>query len=89
MKKILLILTILLTTSTYVNSKENSKDLPGFKNINESAEYAKCITKGKFKLNTDSKLTNIIKGKEKLKIPNPIKGIKKIVEAVTPTALEK
>ena len=43
MKKILLILTILLTTSTYVNSKENCKDLPGFKNIKESAEYAKCF----------------------------------------------
>ena len=89
MKKILLIFTIFIITSTYVNSKENCKGLPGFKNINESTEYAKCLTKGKFKLNTDSKLTNIIKGKEKLKIPNPVKGLKKIGKALTPSTLQK
>ena len=87
MKKILLVITMLISTSVYINAKEHScKDLPGFKKLGkDSAEYFNCLKKKRsFKLNTDSKLTDIITGKEKLKIPNPITGLKKLGNALKP-----
>ena len=83
-------------------SAEDKKciDMEGAKRIGkDSIEYAKCLGKklkssatnedSKFKLNTDSKLTEIIKGKEKIKIPNPITGLKNIGKALKPSTLEK
>lgn len=91
MKKLLLIVTILFTTCTYVNAKQKCSDLPGFKKMGkDSMEYLKCLRGSKkIKLNTDSKLTNWISGKEKIKFPNPLKGIKKIGEAVKPAPITK
>ena len=91
MKKILLIALILITASTYVSAQQNCKDLPGFKIIGkDTPEYLKCL-KGqkKIKLNTDSKLTDLIAGKEKLKLPNPINGLKNIKKALKPSILDK
>ena len=75
-------------------------EMEGAKRIGkDSIEYVKCLgekIKGsasnedsKFKLNTDSKLTEIIKGKEKIKIPNPITGLKNIGKALRPSTLQK
>ena len=44
---------------------------------------------GNFRLNTDSKLTDIITGKKKVKIPNPMNAFKKIGNAIKPSPLEK
>ena len=66
MKKIFLIVTILIMSSTYVSAEKNCKDLPGFKRMGEnSKEYVKClagkiIKNPKLKLNTESKLTDWI-----------------------------
>ena len=38
----------------------------------------------KFRLKTDSKITNWFTGKEKIKIPNPVNGIKKVTGALNP-----
>ena len=86
MKKIFLIAAIFLVSSTYVNAKQKCSDLPGFKKIGkESIEYLNCLKKSKkIKLKTDSKLKNWITGKEKIKFPNPVKGIKKVGEALKP-----
>ena len=86
MKKILLITVIFLVGSTYVNAKQNCSDLADFKKVGKnSVEYINCLKKnGKFKLKTDSKLKSWITGKEKIKFPNPIKGIKKVGEALKP-----
>ena len=86
MKKILLTTAILLFCSTYVNAKQKCSDLPGFKKIGkESIEYINCLKKSKkLKLKTDSKVKNWITGKEKIKFPNPVKGIKKVGEALKP-----
>jgi len=45
--------------------------------------------KKKFKLNTESKLTDILTGKKEFKLPNPLNGLKKIGKALKPSALEK
>ena len=86
MKKFFIIISILISTTVYINAKEQScKDLPGFKKLGkDSSEYFNCLKKNRPKLNTDSKLTDIITGKEKLKIPNPITGIKKLGNALKP-----
>ena len=49
MKKILLVITMLISTSVYINAKEHScKDLPGFKKLGkDSAEYFNCLKKKK------------------------------------------
>ena len=57
-----------------------------------SAEHKKVLDPIKFKLpklNTDSKLVDWINGKEKIKIPNPITGLKNIGKAVTPDLSKK
>jgi hypothetical protein len=41
--------------------------------------------KSKLKLKTDSKLTDWITGKDKLKLPNPLSGLKKIGKALKPS----
>ena len=46
--------------------------------------FKKKTKKPEVKFNTDSKLTRIITGKEKLKIPNPVKGLKNIKNALKP-----
>jgi hypothetical protein len=86
MKKIFIIISMLISTTVYINAKEQScKDLPGFKKLGkDSSEYFDCLKKNRPKLNTDSKLTDIITGKEKLKISNPITGIKKLGNALKP-----
>ena len=93
MKKILLISLVIITTSTYVNAERvKCKDLPGFKTIGkDSAEYIKCLTSkgGAFKLNTESKLTSILSGKEKIKFPNPLNGLKNIGKAIKPVPTTK
>tara|TARA_B110001452_G_C15105449_1_gene385407 strand:- start:455 stop:730 length:276 start_codon:yes stop_codon:yes gene_type:complete len=91
MKKIFLIFVIFLASSTYVGAQQKCNDLPGFKKMGkDSLEYIKCIKdKTKVKLNTDSKLTDLIAGKEKFKLPNPMNGLKAIARAIKPSALEK
>jgi hypothetical protein len=92
MKKLILIATMLITTFAYANANEQScKDLPGRDKLGkDSVEYFKCLkakaTKdGKLKpLNSDSKLTNIMKGKDKFKIPNPVNGLKKLGKVLKP-----
>jgi hypothetical protein len=57
-----------------------------------STEHKKVLDPIKFKLpklNTDSKLVDWIKGKEKIKIPNPITGLKNIKKAVKPDLSKK
>ena len=44
---------------------------------------------GKLKLKTDSKITDVVTGKAKLKIPNPLTGLKKLGKAIKPSILEK
>jgi len=90
MNKIFLIVLILIGTSAHVNAKENCKLLSGYeKNGKNSADFIKCLKETKIKLNSDSKLTRIITGKEKLKIPNPLSGLKSLGKALKPSALEK
>ena len=91
MKKIFLIATILIITSTYLVAEQKCSDLPGYKKLGkDTAEYADCLKKSaKFKLNTDSKLTDIITRKKKVKIPNPMNAFKKIGNAIKPSPLEK
>jgi|TARA_B100001093_G_scaffold501252_1_gene552666 hypothetical protein len=91
MKKILLITILLISTSTFVNAEQKCSDLPGFKKIGkDSKEYLECLAKGgKFKLKTDSKLTDVVTGKTKLKIPNPLNGLKKLGNALKPDILNK
>ena len=89
MNKIFLLILMLLVSSVSVNAKQKCSDLEGFKNIEKSKEYFDCLkskSKGKFKLNTDSKLKDWITGKEKFKLPNPATGMKKIGEAIKPSA---
>ena len=91
MNKLLILVTLFISATTFVHAKQKCSDLPGFKTLGkDSLEYIKCLKgNNKIKLNTDSKLTNIVKGKEKLKIPNPINGLKAIGKALKPSALDK
>ena len=91
MKKLLILSILFITTSSYVSAEKKCSDLPGYKKIGKgSVEYLKCLNKdGKFKLKTESKLTDIITGKEKLKLPNPMNGLKAIGKALKPSAIEK
>ena len=67
MKKIFLITLILITTIAYAFAEEKCKDLPGFKTGGkDTGEYVKCLAdkvkkNPKFKLNTESKLTDWIR----------------------------
>ena len=67
MKKILLTAILLISTTTFVNAEQKCSDLPGYKKLGkDTAEYADCLKKSaKFKLNTDSKLIDVIKSKKK------------------------
>ena len=91
MKKIFMITAILLFASTYLNAKEKCRDLPGYKKIGKnSADVMACLKNSKtLKLNTDSKVVDWIKGKEKIKIPNPLNGLKKVGKAIKPSVLDK
>ena len=99
MKKIIFTTLISFFFSVIAHASEAEKkcrELDGFKKIGKgSAEFLECLTKSLkkknflFKINTKSKLTDVITGKKKLELPNPIKGIKKIGEAVTPKPLSK
>jgi|MDTF01.1.fsa_nt_gb hypothetical protein len=93
MKKIIITTLISFFFSVIAHASEDEKkcrELDGFKKIGKgSAEFLKCLAKrGKktdlFKFNTESRLTDIITGKKKLELPNPVKGIKNIKKAVTP-----
>ena len=91
MKKIFLITALLFISTTYVSAEQKCTDLPGYKKIGkDSKEFLNCVAKSKkFKLKTDSKLTDIVTGKEKIKIPNPVNGAKAFWNAIKPSALEK
>ena len=91
MKKIFILVTLFISAFTFAHAKQKCNDLPGFKTLGKnSLEYIKCLKDNKkLKLNTDSKLTNIITGKEKLKLPNPVNGLKAIGKALKPSALDK
>ena len=74
MKKILFIFIIYFTSIVYSSAEQKCNELPGFKKLGkDSMEYLKCLKEsakksGKFKLKTESKLTNWIKKK----INNPL-----------------
>ena len=90
MKKLLILSILFITTSSYVSAEKKCSDLPGFKKIGEdTAEYLECLKKDKFKLNTESKLTDVVSGKEKLKLPNPINGLKAIGKPLKYSPVEK
>ena len=92
MKKIILLslISIFFSMNMYAVEKKKCSELEGFKKLGKkTGEYLNCLktnTKGenKFKFNTESKLTNLITGKEKIKLPNPINALKKIGKAVKP-----
>lgn len=89
MNKILIIAIICLSASV-ASAKEKCSDLPGFKKVGkDSVEYLKCLKGKKIKLNTESKLTDWLTGKEKFKVPNPINGIKKIGKALKPSTTKQ
>ena len=96
MKKIFLISIILVATSLTANANQKHKNLPSSEKIEKNTDLRlvgvikdeKEITstklKKKLKLNTDSKLTDLISGKKKIKLPNPMNGLKKIGKALKP-----
>ena len=96
MKKIFLISIILVATSLTANANQKHKNLPRSEKIEKNTDLRlvnvikdeKEITstklKKKLKLNTDSKLTDLLTGKKKVKIPNPMNGLKKIGKALKP-----
>jgi len=87
MKKFFIIIILLLTSFTYANATQHCKELPGFKKVGkDSLEYLKCQSNQKtdIKFNTDSTLTDVISGKKKIKIPNPLTGLKNIGKALKP-----
>ena len=90
MKKLLILTTILISSSYSVYAQQNCRDLPGFKKIGkDSVEYIKCLKESKkFKLKTESKLTDLMTGKKEFKLPNPLNGLKAIGKALKPSALE-
>ena len=70
MKKFYIIGILIIFTTLDVSAEVDCKNLPGFKKVGkDSIEYTKCIAKkgkelgkkGLKKLNTDSKLTDLIK----------------------------
>ena len=70
MKKFYIIGILIIFTTLDVSAEVDCKNLPGFKKVGkDSVEYTKCIAKkgkelgkkGLKKLNTDSKLTDLIK----------------------------
>ena len=91
MNKIFIILILLISLTHNAFAKQKCSDLPGFKKVGkDSIEYIKCLKDSKkLKLKTESKLTDVITGKEKLKLPNPLDGLKSIGKALKPSALEK
>jgi len=74
-----------------MEKKKKCNELEGFKKIGkDTKEYIKCLkSKKSFKLNTDSRLTDVFTGKEKIKIPNPLTGLKKLGNAIKPDMMEK
>jgi len=115
MKKIFLISIILVATSLTANANQKHKNLPSSEKIEKNTDLRlvgvikdeKEITSTKLKkklklntdskltdlvtgknkklkLNTDSKLTDLISGKKKIKLPNPMNGLKKIGKALKP-----
>ena len=86
-KYISIILSILLMTLNL--SAEEKKSIEYVNCLGEKIKGSASNEDSKFKLNTDSKLTEIIKGKEKIKIPNPITGLKNIGKALRPSTLQK
>ena len=96
MKKIFLISIILVATSLTANANQKHKNLPSSEKIEKNTDLRlvgvikdeKEITstklKKKLKLNTDSKLTDLVTGKKKFKLPNPMNGLKKIGIALKP-----
>ncbi|MDB9744584.1 hypothetical protein OAA82_01335 [Pelagibacteraceae bacterium] len=91
MKKLLILSILFITTSSYVSAEKKCSDLPGFEKIGkDTAEYLECVNKkASLKLNTESKLTDVVSGKEKLKLPNPINGLKAIGRALKYSPVEK
>ena len=93
MKKITLItlISIFFSFNTYAIAEVKCKDLPGFKKVGKnSGEYIEClankIKKSKFKLNTQSTLTDWVTGKKKISnsVGNPITGLKNLGKALKP-----
>ncbi|MDC0977011.1 hypothetical protein OAR34_00495 [Pelagibacteraceae bacterium] len=90
MKKLLITTLIFWGSITYGIAEQKCRDLPGYKKIGkDSTEFIKCLKSKKLKLNTDSTLTDVITGKKKLKIPNPLTGLKNVGNAIKPTILDK
>ena len=90
MIKIFLTTLLLIVASTYASAKEDCKKLPGFKTINkDTPEYLECVKRNSVKstgnkLNTESKVGDVLTGKQKIKIPNPWNGIKNLRKALKP-----
>ena len=90
MKKLLIVSLIFLGSISYAIAEQKCKDLPGYKKLGkDSGEVIKCLKSKKLKLNTDSTLTDVVTGKKKIKIPNPLTGLKKVGNALKPSILDK
>ena len=89
MKKIslLLLINIFFLPNLYSAPTKDCKTKAGITKVLKNIDCAK--KNGKFKLNTKSKLTDVLTGKTKMKVPNPIDGLKSIGKAIKPSALGK
>ena len=91
MKKIILlyIISIFFSVNLYAVEHKKCSELEGFKKLGKgTAEFHACLknkAKKKFKLNTDSKLTDLMTGKAKFKLPNPLTGLKNVANALKPS----
>jgi hypothetical protein len=88
MKKIisLLFVGILYSANLYAEEVKNCKDVKVDKKLGKGLSGIKCLAAdGKFKLKTESTLTDWISGEKKFKFPNPITGIKNIGKALDPS----
>ena len=87
----LIVISILSFLSFNAYAVEKCRDLPGFKTLGkDTAEYLECLAKKpNLQIKTESKMTDIVTGKKKFKLPNPINGLKNIGKALKPSALEK
>jgi hypothetical protein len=92
MKKIILLslISIFFSMNMYAVEKKKCSELEGFKKLGKkTGEYLNCLktnAKGesKLKFKTESKLTDLITGKEKIKLPNPMNVLKNVGKAVKP-----
>ena len=71
------------TWDTFFSSVGTSLPIGKFFDINFT-DWSNSV-----KLNTDSKVVDWIKGKKKIKMPNPLNGLSKLGKAVKPSILDK